>query len=123
MGLWVRRLLVIMTVLAFAAGVPLALAVPPALAAAPCPHEHHQAMPGSAHHHEPAPPQQHHRHDAAGCLCCCMGSCVGTPDLARNPTVTTPVLAALVTYPEPVTSLSGRTLRPDPAPPRPSALS
>jgi hypothetical protein len=116
-----HRLVLFVTILAFAAGLPLALAGQPALAAEPCPHEHHQMMAGHEHQH-PAPEKPRHHHDMAGCLCCCMGIGFAMPDLA-GPAITVPIATVLVVYPETTDALDGRSLRPDPAPPRTGALS
>ncbi len=123
MRVLVHRLVLVLAALALVAGAPLALAVPPALAAEPCPHEHQHAMTGEAHHQHQVPQKQHHDHGAARCLCCCIGACVGLPDLARISVVATPLAEVSVVYSETATPLAGRSLRPEPAPPRPSALS
>src|SRR3954453_6981658 len=123
MRAFAHRLVLILTVLAFVAGMPLALAVPPALAAEPCPHEHHEMMGDDAHHQHHAPQKQQHRHNAAASLCCCVGTCVGIPDLAHSAVISVPFATVAVVYPETATALDGRSLRPDPAPPRTSALS
>lgn len=118
-----HRFLLLVAVVAFAAGVPLALAVPPAVAAEPCPHQQEQGMMmGTAqhHHHQPTPK---HDHGAAACLCCCIGACVAIPDLARTSVVAIPVTMVSVVYPETAPALDGRSLRPEPAPPRTNALS
>lgn len=68
-------------------------------------------------HHEgiPAP---HKDHDA-GCLTCCLGMCVAIPDLPSRTTLSVARFAvAHVNYFETEVSLSGRSVRPDPAPPR-----
>lgn len=118
-----HRFVLFLAALAFVAGVPLALAVPPALAAEPCPHEHHAMMTGDDHHQHPMPSKPQHQHDAAACLCCCIGACVGMPDLARATVIGVPITTVAVIYPETERVLDGRSLRPEPAPPRTSALS
>jgi hypothetical protein len=123
MRVFARHLLLIFAVLAFAAGMPLALAVPPMLAAEACPPEHHEMMLGDAHHEHQAPQKPPHRHDAAACLCCCVGACVAIPDLARGGAIAVPFTVTAVLYPEKAASLAGRSLRPEPAPPRTSAHS
>lgn len=122
MRVFTHRLLLALAALAFFVGIPLALAIPPTLAAQPCPHEHH-AMGGGAHEHHYARAKQQHQHDAAGCLCCCMGVGVGMPDLARGPVTAVPLFGARIVYPDAAAQLAGRSLRPDLGPPRPSALS
>lgn len=117
-----RRLLLLMAALAFLAGAPLALAVPPVLAAEPCPHEH-QAIGGAAYHEHQHPQKQQHDHSAAGCLCCCIGACVGIPDLAHYSVTVAPLATAAVVYGDTADRLAGRSIRPEPAPPRTNALS
>jgi hypothetical protein len=77
---------------------------------APCPEEH-------AHHHGRT--EQQHRH-GKGLACCC--DCLGcsTAFYLSPPFSKTPAdLSARVPYHALTASLSGRTLRPDPGPPRP----
>lgn len=123
MQVFARRLVVILAVLAFEAGLPLALAMPPALAAGPCPHEHHDITAEHTQHNHHVPPKQQHRHGAAGCLCCCVGACVAVPDLVKSTVVAIRFTTATVVYAETAITLAGRSLRPDPAPPRTTALS
>jgi hypothetical protein len=124
MQVFAYRLILVLAVLVLAAGAPLALAVPPALAGEPCPHEHQHGMAGAAHHQHHAPMAPQHPGDgAAGCLCCCIGACLAIPDLARAPVVVVPYTALPVVYWDTDLRLTGRSIRPDPAPPRPSALS
>jgi hypothetical protein len=63
-----------------------------------------------------------HQHRGAGCLTCCLGVCVAIPDLPpRTPLGATRFVATSVAYWEIELSLSGRSIRPDPAPPRTGA--
>jgi hypothetical protein len=80
----------------------------------PCPEEH-------AHHSGKATPQHEHQHDKAlACCCDCLGcSSYLPPELSVTPAE----LPAKIRYDAGSASLSGRTLLPDPGPPRPSALS
>jgi hypothetical protein len=124
MGIFARRLILLLAVLALATGVPVAFAVPPVLVAEPCPHQHQHGLAGAAHHQHNEPRQpQHHDHGAAGCLCCCIGACVAIPDLARAPVAVVPYAALPVVYWDTGLCLTGRSIRPDPAPPRPTLLS
>ena len=124
-GMWVlaRRFILLLAVLAFAVGLPLALAIPPAMAALPCPHKHHHDIAGEGHDHHHAPAKPSHRHDAAGCLCCCAAACVAIPDLVRGNAIAVLFATTAVVYTDTMIALSGRSLRPDPAPPRSRALS
>jgi hypothetical protein len=98
--------------LAFLAGAPVVYAVAaPALAGEPCPDEH---LPGPA-------PHQHHDHGAAACLCCCLGACMGIPGLPPPQMATAVFTASTIVYWENGTRRAGRSIPPDPAPPRPSA--
>jgi hypothetical protein len=80
----------------------------------PCPEEH-------AHH--PGKTQHQHRHDKGPACCCdCLGCAAAvylSPPLNAKPAD----LPARVHYDALTASLSGRTQRPDPGPPRPGALS
>jgi hypothetical protein len=85
---------------------------------APCPEEH-------AHHHGTTEPQhQHqHRHDKGlACCCDCLG-CTASAYLAPALSITPIHLSARIRYDAMNAFLSGRALRPDPDPPRPSTLS
>jgi hypothetical protein len=82
----------------------------------PCPEEH-------PHHQGKTGPEHQHRHDK-GLPCCC--DCLGCSAAAHlDPTlaVVPADLPARVQYDARTVLLSGRALRPDPDPPRPSALS
>jgi hypothetical protein len=109
------QFLLLLGALAFLAGAPVAYAVtPPGVAGEPCPHEH-EHMPG------PAQPKHHHDHGAAACLCCCLGACMGIPDLPPREMAAAVFTASTIVYWDNGTPLGGRTIRPDPAPPRPKA--
>jgi len=110
-----KQFLLLLGTLAFLAGAPIAYAVaPPAVAGEPCPHEH-EHMPGPAH------PKHHHDHGAAACLCCCLEACMGIPDLPPRQMAAAVFTASTIVYWENGTLLAGRSIPPDPAPPRPSA--
>jgi hypothetical protein len=82
----------------------------------PCPEEH-------AHHHGKTEPQHQHRHDKAlACCCDCLG-CSAAVYLSPPLNMTPANLPARVHYDVLTESLSGRTLRPDPGPPRPGTPS
>jgi hypothetical protein len=107
---YVRRLLLIVCALALVGGSALGFAIAPAQAAAPCAHEHNQG-PGNASHH--------HDHGAPGCLLCCLGACAAIPDLPPRPVLSeAPVTVVAVIYWEFGTALAGRSIAPDPAPPK-----
>jgi hypothetical protein len=101
-----RFLLLILCAVALTGGSAISFAAS-AAAAGPCPHEqgHHQG-------------DQHKHHDA-GCLACCLGACVAIPDLPpRTLLGEAPFAATPVSYWETEAFLSGRSIRPDPGPPR-----
>jgi hypothetical protein len=77
----------------------------------PCTHDH--GANGTSHPH---------KHHGAGCLACCLGACLVIPDLPPR-TFFAAVLFAdtAVSYCESEALLDGRSIRPDPAPPRTSA--
>jgi hypothetical protein len=86
--------------------------------AEPCPEEH-------AHHSgETSPHHQHqHQHDKGlACCCDCMG-CSPVVYLPPEPSVTPAELPAQIRYDALTASLSGRTLLPEPDPPRRGPLS
>jgi len=110
------RCLVVLLSLALASGNAHAALHPDAAHAEPCPEEH-------AHHSGKTTPHHEHQHDN-GLVCCC--DCLGCssavylpPELSVTP-AEPPVQAH---YDESSAALCGRTLRPEPDPPRPSALS
>jgi len=79
----------------------------------PCPEEH-------AHHHGKT--EHQHRHDKGlACCCDCLG-CSAAVYLSPPLSVTPADLPARVHYDALTASLSGRTLLPEPDPPRRSAL-
>jgi hypothetical protein len=94
----------------------------------------HAALHSGAAHSEPCPeehvdhggrtsPYHQHQHEK-GFACCC--DCLGCSSAAYLPPglSTTPVgFESQILYNELVASLSGRTLLPEPDPPRPSTLS
>jgi hypothetical protein len=111
------QFLLLLGALAFLAGAPVAYAVtPPALAGEPCPHEH-KHMPG------PTPQKHQHPHDhgAAACLCCCLGACMGIPGLPPPQMAAAVFMTSTIVYWESGTRRAGRSIPPDPAPPRPGA--
>lgn len=122
MGMAGRHLISLLIALTLGLGTSFALSIPPALAGEACPHLHHAALDQNHHHHH-APTPQPHRHDVAGCLCCCIAACLSVPNLAAANVLAVPFAMAGVIYFEQASALSGRLLRPDPAPPRLSALS
>jgi hypothetical protein len=82
----------------------------------PCPeeHAHHTGKTSTDHHHQ--------RSKALACCCDCLGCASGAylpPELGITPAE----LPARVLYDACTASLSGRTLLPDPGPPRPGTLS
>jgi len=80
----------------------------------PCPEEH-------AHHGKT--PLHHHRHDdGLACCCDCLG-CSSAVYIAPALGIRPADLPARIHYDALTASLSGRTLRPDPDPPRPGSLS
>jgi hypothetical protein len=84
--------------------------------AEPCPEEH-------AHHHGKTEAQHQHRHDKGRACCCdCLG-CSGAAYLSPPLTMTPADLPARAHYDILAASLSGRTLQPDPGPPRPGTPS
>ena len=105
-----RRLVLILCAFAFFSGTTVGLATHPAAAGEPCA-EHHAD--GKADHH----------HNMGGnCLTCCVGVCVAIPDLSpRALSSIAPITATAVAYWSGGVTISGRSITPDPAPPRLSA--
>jgi hypothetical protein len=103
-----RRFLFMFCAVAFFTGATVGLAVHGASAGEPC--LEHQANDGHAGHH----------HDGKGnCLTCCMGVCVAIPDLPpRFFSAIAPLTAAKVAYWDHGSGIAGRTIPPDPIPPR-----
>ena len=105
-----RHFLLILCALALAGGIMMSFAAS-AASATPCAHEHGDE-PGS----------QPHKHNGVGCLSCCLGVCMAIPDLPpRTALGMVPFSVTPVSYWEIGVSLSGRSIAPDPAPPRTSA--
>ena len=105
-----RRLLLLLCALAFFSGTTVGLATHPAAAGEPC--AEHQADDSAAHHH----------HKDGNCLTCCVGVCVAMPDLPPRPLSSiVPLTANTVAYWSSVVAITGRSITPDPAPPRFSA--
>jgi len=82
----------------------------------PCPEEH-------AHHTGNISPHHRHQHDnGVACCCDCLG-CTSAAYPSPQLSVTPAELAAQIHYDALAAFLSGRTVRPEPDPPRPFALS
>jgi hypothetical protein len=82
----------------------------------PCPEEH-------AHHRVKTSPHHQHQHDN-GLACCC--DCLGCSSAIYLPPkfgITPAELPAKIHYNAVTTALPGRTLLPEPDPPRPATLS
>jgi hypothetical protein len=108
------RCLVVLLSLALATGNAHAALYLGAAHSQPCPEEH-------AHHTGPAHHQHQHDKDLA-CCCDCLGCSAGAylaPELGTTPADPT----APLHYDARTASLSGRTLLPEPDPPRPGTLS
>ena len=103
----IRHLLLVLCALAFFSGTTIGFASHLAAAGEPCA-EHH--VDGKADHH----------HDRSGsCLTCCVGACVAIPDLPPHPLSSlTPLTATTVAYWGSGVIISGRSITPDPIPPR-----
>jgi hypothetical protein len=80
----------------------------------PCPEDH-------AHHPGTAPHERHHDKDVA-CCCDCLG-CSSAAYLAPELSTTPAELPMRLQYDAHTAALSGRTLLPEPDPPRPGSLS
>jgi hypothetical protein len=110
------RCLVVLLSLALASGNAHAALHLDAAHAAPCPEEH-------AHHSGKTLPHHQHQHDN-GLACCC--DCLGCNSVVYLPpdlSITPAELAAQIHYDALNASLSGRTLLPEPDPPRRGPLS
>jgi hypothetical protein len=82
----------------------------------PCPEEH-------AHHTEKTLPHHQHQHDKGlACCCDCLG-CSSAVYLAPELSLTPAELPAKIHYGALTAALSGRTLLPEPDPPRRGLLS
>lgn len=108
-----RRFLFLLCAVAFFTGATVGLAVHGASAGEPC--LEHQTNDGHAGHH--------HDGDAKGnCLTCCMGVCIAVPNLPPPFfTAAPPLTAAKVAYWDHGSGIMGRTVPPDPIPPRRNA--
>src|SRR5215208_6390884 len=107
-----RRLVLLIAMLALVAGAPFALSIPPVLAAVPCPPDvGHRA--GNSHHDHPNQREPEHDRGIATCFSCCISACLSLPHPVRSPAPTAPNAASLVRYWDPGTRLIGRLIRPD----------
>ena len=105
-----RYCLMLLCVLALIGGSTMSFAA--SLAPEPC---------APTHSDQPGSGPDHHKH-GAGCLACCLGACIAIPDLPpRTALAATFFTSARVSYWETQAWLNGRSIRPDPAPPRTSA--
>ena len=106
-----RRFVMILCTLALMSGGMAGLAAP-----IPASSDHAQ------HHGGAGPLHCHNEHHAAACLTCCLGACTVVADLPSRlmPDVSAFSVAA-VTYWETDVFLSGRSIAPDPDPPRTGA--
>ena len=110
------RCLIVLVSLALVSGNAHAALHPVAAHAKPCPEEH-------AHHSGKSLPHHQHQHDKGlACCCDCLG-CSSVVYIAPVLGITPADLPARVHYDALTASLSGRALRPEPDPPRPSTLS
>ena len=110
---FLRRAFLVLVTIAFIGAGALASASPAPMAAEPCPHEHGQI----GEHQHPNP----HSHDpgAAGCLSCCLAACIVVPNLPpQTIAAPTPFRATQILYSSAHLPLAGRSIRPEPAPPR-----
>jgi hypothetical protein len=103
-----RRFLFLLCAVAFFTGATVGLAVHGASAGEPC--LEHQANDGHAGHH--------HDGNKGNCLTCCMGVCVAIPDLPPRFSAVAPLTVAKVAYWDRGSGIAGRTIPPDPIPPR-----
>lgn len=104
-----RCFLLLFCAVAFFTGATVALAAHGASAGEPC--LEHQATDGHAGHP--------HDGSEGNCLTCCVGLCVAIPDLPpRFFAAATPLTAAKVAYWDSSSGIAGRTIPPDPIPPR-----
>jgi hypothetical protein len=112
---FLHRAFLMFVVIAFIGAGALASASPVQMAGEPCPHER-----GPMHgDHQPKP----HSHDSgpAGCLTCCLAACIVVPNLPPALVAARTPIVALIVYSRATPSLTGLSLVPDPAPPRPIA--
>src|SRR6266404_5881201 len=114
--LWIRGLVVLLSLALICGNAHAALHLGGAHPE-PCPEEHtHQAGKTSPHH------QHHQRDKVLACCCDCLG-CISPAYLLPELRITSAELPARVRYDAFAASLSGRTLVPEPGPPRPGTLS
>jgi len=110
------RCLIVLLSLALASGNAHAALHLDAVHGQPCPEEH-------AHHSGKSLPHHQHRHDKGlACCCDCLG-CSSAVYVPPDPSITAAELTSQIHYDAFTASLSGRTLRPDPDPPRRVPLS
>jgi hypothetical protein len=109
------RCLVVLLSLALASGNAHAALHLGAAQSEPCPEEH-------ADHHGKTSPHQHRHDKDLACCCDCLG-CSSAAYIAPDSSITAAELAAQIHYVAPASLLSGRTLRPEPDPPRPGTPS
>jgi hypothetical protein len=108
-----RRLLFLVCALAFFSGATIGLAMHGASAGEPC-SEHHDAG-----DHDDTGTAPHHHDGKGNCLTCCMGVCVAVPDLPPRLSMTlAPMSVGRIAYWDRSEAISGRTIPPDPIPPR-----
>jgi hypothetical protein len=86
--------------------------------AEPCPegHAHHEGKTSPDHHHQQQPDK------GLACCCDCLG-CSSAAYISPEFSITPAELPARIHYDAPTASLSGRTLLPEPDPPRRRTLS
>ena len=108
MRLVIRRLCVLFITLAFLVGM---IGVAFAFGAEPCVLEHHAAGQGHADHH--------HDHETSKLTCISCLCCAVIPTLTGAPVVVAaPQQIAYVVYREELSVMAGRSVAPDPTPPR-----
>ncbi|MBN8901394.1 MAG: hypothetical protein J0H19_03595 [Rhodospirillales bacterium] len=108
---FVQRFLLILYALALVGGSTISFAAN-ASASEPCAHEHHQDAGAASHQHEHRQP--------AGCLTCCsMGACVAVPSLPPRTLAGDVRFSAMpVMYWDADVLFSGRSISPEPTPPK-----
>ena len=107
----VRRLLFLLCALVLFGAATIGLAAQGASANEPC-GEHHSDVGNATHHHN----------DKGNCLTCCVGVCIAIPGLPPRPPMTlAPIAVAKIAYWHRGAAIAGRTIPPDPIPPRPAA--
>jgi hypothetical protein len=108
-------MITVLVAVAFLSGGALGFAVPRASAAEPCPHEYGR----DADHHKQ---HQHPDSGAAGCLsCCCLGVCVTVQNIPMALNAEPAAAVSAVSYWGTSVLLDGRSIAPDPGPPKPIA--